>query len=530
VVTGTNEVTRETLIEALGKGMGLSLWGSTKPDEPAIISNGGSRTFSELNGRANQLARALRRRGAAAGDSIAMICSNRPEFAEVVAASQRAGLRLTPVNWHLTADEVGYILDDCDAKVVVGDARFAECLGTAADQAPGAKERLSIGGAIDGFESYDLALEVEDSGDIEDPLIGGMMLYTSGTTGRPKGVRRPLGSVLAGATQTPSVLAAARATGKRPSMHLCTGPLYHAAPLAFSLSIPFAQGMGVVLMDGWDAEEMLRVVERHSITHTHLVPTMFHRLLSLPEHVRTAFDTSSLRFVIHGAAPCPVAVKQAMIDWWGPIIVEYYAATEGTGTFVSSEEWLARPGTVGKPQTEDHVRILGDDGGDLPPGRVGTIYLKAPANARFVYYKHPEKTSAAYRGDYFTLGDVGYLDTDGYLYLTDRSADVIISGGVNIYPAETEAVLITHPAVMDVAVIGVPNPEWGEEVKAVVELQPGAVGTDELATELISWCRERQAGFKCPRTVDFTATLPREDNGKLYKKFLRDGYLREAGS
>jgi long-chain acyl-CoA synthetase len=288
--------------------------------------------------------------------------------------------------------------------------------------------------------------------------------------------------------------------------------------------------MGVVLMDGWDAEETLRLIERHRITHTHMVPTMFHRLLSLPEPVRTSYDVSSLRYVIHGAAPCPVAVKRAMIDWLGPIVVEYYAATEGTGTFVSAEDWLARPGTVGKPATADHVRILDSESGILPPGEVGTIYLKAPEGARFTYYKHPEKTATAYQGDYFTLGDMGYLDADGYLYLTDRSADVIISGGVNIYPAETEAVLITHPAVGDVAVIGVPNSEWGEEVKAVIELQPGVVGTNELASELISWCRRRQAGFKCPRTVDFTGELPRQDNGKLYKRSLRDGYLEEAGS
>jgi long-chain acyl-CoA synthetase len=529
-VTSTTDVTRDALLEAMGRGMALSLWATAKPGDPAIISDLGDRTFAELNGRANQLARALRRRGAVPGDAVAMLCSNRPEFAEVLAGCQRAGLRLTPVNWHLTPEEAGYIFDDCEAKVVVGEARFADRVQAAADRAPSATVRLSVGGAVEGFEPYESATAVEDDSDIDDPTIGGTMLYTSGTTGRPKGVRRPPGAALAGATQTQSLLAAARAGAKRPSMHLCTGPLYHAAPLAFSLSVPFFQGMGVVLMDGWDAEETLRLIERHRITHTHMVPTMFHRLLSLPEPVRTSYDVSSLRYVIHGAAPCPVAVKRAMIDWLGPIVVEYYAATEGTGTFVSAEDWLARPGTVGKPATADHVRILDNEGGNLPPGEVGTIYLKAPEGARFTYYKHPEKTATAYSGDYFTLGDVGYLDADGYLYLTDRSADVIISGGVNIYPAETEAVLITHPAVGDVAVIGVPNTEWGEEVKAVVELQPGVVGTDELASELISWCRQRQAGFKCPRTVDFTGELPRQDNGKLYKRSLRDGYLEEAGS
>ena len=277
-------------------------------------------------------------------------------------------------------------------------------------------------------------------------------------------------------------------------------------------------------MDRWDAEETLRLIERHRITHTHMVPTMFHRLLSLPADVRTAADTSSLRFVIHGAAPCPVAVKQAIIDWWGPIVVEYYAATEGGATFVDSQEWLSRPGTVGKPPTEDHVRILDDDGNAAPAGEVGTIYIKAPEAARFTYFKDDEKTAKAYRGDYFTLGDVGYLDADGYLYLTDRSANLIISGGVNIYPAEVEAVLISHPAVGDVAVIGVPSEEWGEEVKAVVEPQPGVLASAQLAGELVAWCRERLARFKCPRSVDFVDVLPRQDNGKLYKRILRDRY------
>jgi long-chain acyl-CoA synthetase len=357
------------------------------------------------------------------------------------------------------------------------------------------------------------------------------MLYTSGTTGRPKGVHRQLGATLtAGSAQTASVVALARAAASGASMHLCTGPLYHAAPLAFSLLVPMAQGMGVVVMEHWDAEAMLQLVERHRITHSHLVPTMFHRLLSLPERVRTAYDTCSLRLVIHGAAPCPVAVKRAMIDWWGPILVEYYAATEGSASFVTSQEWLERPGTVGRPPTPDGVRVLDDNGRDVAPGEVGTIYIKSPEEARFSYYKHPEKTAAAYRGGHYTLGDVGYLDEDGYLYLTDRSADLIISGGVNVYPAETEGVLMTHPSVGDVAVIGVPNGEWGEEVKAIVELQagspgsPGAPGSSDLESELISWCRERLAGFKCPRTVEFTDELPRQDNGKLYKRLLRDRY------
>jgi long-chain acyl-CoA synthetase len=272
----------------------------------------------------------------------------------------------------------------------------------------------------------------------------------------------------------------------------------------------------------------LRLIERHQITHTHIVPTMFHRLLSLPEDVRKSYDTSSLRFVIHGAAPCPVAIKQAIIEWWGPVLYEYYAATEGSGTFVTSEDWMKKPGTVGKPPSPDHIRILdadGDgDGRELPAGQVGTIYIKAPKGLEFSYYHDPAKTASAYRGEHFTLGDVGYLDEDGYLYLTDRSVNLIISGGVNIYPAEVEAVLFSHPSVGDVAVIGVPNTEWGEEVLAVVEPQPGVATSAELEAELIAWSRARLAAYKCPRRVDFTDQLPRQDNGKLYKQKLREDY------
>jgi long-chain acyl-CoA synthetase len=511
-------------IDALRKGMILSLWAATKPGEPAIISPHGDRTFGSLNANANRLSRALRRRGLVAGDGIALLSANRPEFAEVVAASQRTGLRLTPINWHLTAEEAAYIVADCEARAVVADARFAGTATGAVGAAAGV--RLAVGGDIDGFEPYDQAIGDEDGDDIDDPVLGTSMLYTSGTTGRPKGVHRPPAGGASSAVE--SVLTSARLAAAGPSMHLCTGPLYHAAPLAFSLAVPAAQGMGIVLMDGWDAEETLRLMEHHAITHTHMVPTMFQRLLSLPSEVRMAYDTTSLRFVIHGAAPCPVAIKRAMIDWWGPVLYEYYAATEGSGSFVGSEEWLARPGTVGRPATSDHIRILDGTGEDVTPGEVGTIYVKAVKGLEFSYYRDPAKTASAYRGDYFTLGDLGYLDKDGYLYLTDRSVNLIISGGVNIYPAEIESVLIMHPSVGDVAVIGVPNREWGEEVKAVVEPQPGMMGSPALEAELMAWCRERLAAYKCPRSVDFTERLPRQDNGKLYKQRLRDQYRSSA--
>ena len=500
------------------QGLTLRYWAEETPDRPAIISAFGDRTFAELDARANQLVRALRSRGVVAGDAIALVCTNRPQFAEVVAASVRGGYRMTPINWHLTADEASYIVADCGAKALVADVRLA---ATAA-AVPGADVRLAIGGVIDGFESYDDALDAESSELIDDPTVGWHMLYTSGTTGRPKGVYRRT------APAAPANIYGYVEHGE--DLHLCTGPLYHAAPLAFSLNIPLSFGCGVVLMDKWEAEETLRCIDAHRITHTHMVPTMFHRLLSLPEDVRAQYDTSSLRYVLHGAAPCPVSVKQRLIEWLGPVVWEYYAATEGVGAFVDSATWLSRPGTVGKPAPADQVKIGDDDANELPRGEVGLVYIKAAAAAqRFEYYNDSGKTDSTYRGDYFTLGDIGYMDEDGYLFLTDRTANLIISGGVNIYPAEVDAVLIQHPAVGDVATIGVPNDEWGEEVKAVVELHHGMEPSADLAAELLELCRQQLAGYKCPRSIDFTDELPRQDNGKIYKRLLRDRY-RATGS
>lgn len=497
--------------------MTLAWWATQAPARPALVSPHGDRTFATLNGRANQLARALRRRGVQAGEGVALLCANRPEFVEVLSATQRAGLRLTPVNWHLTGAEAGYIVDDCEATVFVADARFAELAREAAAQAPGAAVKLAVAGAIEDFESYDEVIGSEDPADIEDPVIGSSMLYTSGTTGRPKGVFR--------AEQAPVSAATLDLYGYRAGedVHLCTGPLYHAAPLAFSLAAPLNAGVGVILMDGWEPEAMLALVTQHRVSHTHLVPIMFHRLLGLPDAVRDAYDLSSLRMVIHGAAPCPVPVKQAMIEWLGPVLFEYYAATEGLGTFVDSDAWLKRPGTVGLP-VADMVVVRDEHDAPTAPGVVGTVFLKAPPTGRFEYFKAAEKTAAAYHDRYFTLGDMGYVDEEGWLFLTDRSANLIISGGVNVYPAEVDAVLLTHPAVGDAATIGVPHPEWGEEVKAVVELRPGAEPSAALAAELIALCRRELAGYKCPRSVDFVDHLPREDNGKIYKRKLRDQY------
>ncbi|MGH9014833.1 MAG: AMP-binding protein [Acidimicrobiia bacterium] len=497
--------------------MAVAYHAAADPDRVALESPSGSRTYGQLDARANQLVRALRRRGVRAAVGVALICANRPEFAEVLAATQRAGLRLTPVNWHLTGGEAGYIVDDCEAKALIADARFAAFASEAARAAPAVAVRLAVGGAVDGFEDYDAALAAEPSEPCGDTTPGWTMLYTSGTTGRPKGVYRSQAPV--------SAKVVMRMAGYRPGdVHLCTGPLYHAAPLLFSLTVPLLVGVRTVVMDGWDAEECLRLVEAHRVTHTHMVPTMFHRLLALPDDVRAAADVSSLRYVVHGAAPCPVAVKQRLIEWLGPVVHEYYAATEGLGTFVDSETWLTKPGTVGQPVPADQV-IVGDDHGDpVPAGEVGLVWLKAATIGRFAYFKDDAKTASTYRGEYFSLGDMGYLDEDGFLFLTDRTADVIISGGVNIYPAEIDAVLLEHPAVGDAATIGVPSDEWGEEVLAVVELRDGVAATDGLTGELVALCRARLAAYKCPRRVEFTDELPRQDNGKIYKRVLRDRF------
>jgi long-chain acyl-CoA synthetase len=498
-----------------------ALWAARRPERTAVISVDGDRTFDELNANANRLVRALRARGVQAGDGIALMSANRPEFVETWAAAQRAGLRLTTVNWHLTGEEAGYIVDNCEATAFVAHARFADAAREAAKLAPRLRTRIAIGGDIDGFEPW-ANVVTGDGTDIDDPTIGGLMLYTSGTTGRPKGVHRKpeaRGALVTGATML---------YDPERHVHLCTGPLYHTAPLVLSLAPAAARGVPIVLMDGWDARTTLALVDQHRVTHTHMVPTMFHRMLSLPDEVKKGADLSSLAMVLHGAAPCPIEVKQRLLEWLGPIVWEYYGATEGAGTVVSPQAWLRKPGTVGKVTPDDHVRILDEDGNRVDAGTIGTVYLKSPADP-FDYFKAPEKTEGAYRGSYFTLGDVGYVDEDGYLFLTDRSAHLIISGGVNIYPAEIEAALLGHPAVGDVGVVGVPDDEWGEIVVAAVEPQPGAVPSAELGAELVEWCRGRIAHYKCPRRVVFVAALPRHDNGKLYKHQLRE-QLRTKGT
>lgn len=500
---------REAWAVAVRQGMGVAFAAGRTPDRLAVIAPTGDRTFADLNANANRLVRALRRRGLVAGDSVAILSSNRAEFAETWAACTRAGLRLTTVNWHLTPDEAAYIVRDCQAKAFVADL-------TCGDAVPAAEQvgvRLAVGGERADFERWADVLAAEDGGDIDDPTLGTAMLYTSGTTGYPKGVSK--------APDPDGLVAAVSAFFYTDGdVHLGTGPLYHTAPYNFALQAPLTCGVTTVLMPAWDAEGTLALIEEHRVTHSHIVPTMFHRLLALPDDVKARYDHSSLKSVLHGAAPCPVAVKQAMLDWWGPVIWEYYGATEGAGTVVDSATWLRKPGTVGLIDP-DRLQVGDERARPLPVGEEGLVWFAGTGAAKFEYFGDEGKTAGAFAGDWFTLGDVGRLDDDGFLFLTDRSANLIISGGVNIYPAEVDAVLLQHPAVADVAVIGVPDDEWGESVLAVVERKPGI---DVDPAELLEFCRNRLAHFKCPRSVDFVDHLPRDDNGKIYKRRLRDHY------
>jgi long-chain acyl-CoA synthetase len=507
----------ERLVADQAVGMGVASWARVKPDAMAVTDRFTTRSWGELNANANRLARLFRARGLEPGDGVAIFTTNRVEFMETLNAARRIGMRVTPVNWHLTADEIAYILNDCEAKVLVAETRLPAILD-AVKQAPLLKLKLSVASDADGFESYDKSIAKLDPTDIDNPQIGSQMLYTSGTTGRPKGVFRKHG------VATPPQFAGSNANYNPDSdVQLCVGPAYHAAPLAFDIAIPQASGVPTVFIaEKWDSEGVLAAIEKYKITHAHMVPIMFQRLLALPDDVRAKYNLSSLKFLVHGAAPCPPEVKRAMIEWLGPILFEYYAGSEGgAGFYIRSEEWLKKPGSVGKRPVLLAVKIMDDDGNELPPGVPGLIYHQTTAANPFQYYKDESKTAKAHRGEFFTLGDIGYFDEDDYLFLTGRSAETIISGGVNIYPQEIDNEIIKHEAVEDVCSIGVPNKEWGEEVKAVVMLKPGYEPSERLKEEILVFARGKLAGFKIPRTIDFVDDLPRSMAGKIQRGKVR---------
>lgn len=488
-------------------------------------------TYAELDARSNRLARLLRRAGLQPGDHIALFSENHPRYFEVVWAALRSGLYVTPINSYLTAGEAAYIVEDCGASALIASAGRGDVAAELADRvAHLVPVRLAWDGVLSGYEAYEDAVAGESPEPLAEQPRGDFMFYSSGTTGRPKGIERPLSGRSIDDQPALGQLLESAGILHRDAVYLSPAPLYHAAPLAYCIAVQ-ALGGTVIVMERFDPVEALELIERHRVTHSQWVPTMFIRMLKLPPEVRNRYDLSSMEVAIHAAAPCPVPVKQAMLDWWGPIIHEYYAGSEGNGsTWVTPEEWLAHPGTVGRPRTAVH--ICDDEGNELGPGEAGTIYFEAPdPSLLFRYHNDPDKTAASrhpVHETWTTLGDIGYVDTDGYLYLTDRKAFMIISGGVNIYPQEVEDVLVSHPAVLDVAVFGVPDPEMGESVKAVVQPAPGVTPGPELERELIAWCRERLAHYKCPRSVDFLDELPRLPTGKLYKRLLRDRYWGRA--
>ncbi|MDX5393506.1 MAG: AMP-binding protein [Pseudomonadota bacterium] len=508
----------EKLDQAAVTGMTMAVWAEVQPDKVAVIDpNGREKTFAEVNANANKLARLFRQHGVMPGDALAIVCSNRAEFIEVLAATMRTGVRITPVNWHLTADEIAYIINDCEAKVLIGDARVG-ALTTAAKSCDNVVLKLAVGGSIDGFEDYDAALAPLDGSNIDNPVLGNQMMYTSGTTGRPKGVYRPNPVV------TPANVLAGRGYDAT-SIQLCAGPAYHAAPLAFDVRAAMGTGSTLIFIDKWDSELVLRTISEKKVTHLHLVPIMFQRLLDLPAEVKARYPVDHVRYIVHGAAPCPPEVKQAMIDWFGPVLSEYYAGSEGGAGFtISSEEWLKKPGSVGKRPALLQVRIVDEEGNDCPNGVPGTIYHQLPPGGGFQYYKDEKKTQASRLGDFFTMGDVGYFDDDDYLFLTGRSAETIISGGVNIYPQEIDNELIKHPAVADSSTVGIPHDQWGEEVRAVILLNPGYSPSDELAQEILGFARQALPGFKVPRGLDFVEDLPRSEAGKIQRNKVRAPY------
>ena len=503
------------------------------PDRLAIVTAGGDDlTYAELDARSNRLAHLFRGWGLQPGDGIAVLLGNEARFAEVYWAAMRTGLYFTPVNWHLTPGEAAYVVDNSDARVLLASDALRDVAGVVAENAPKVDHRVLVGdGALPGFARLDEVTAGLPSTPVEHELEGSTMLYSSGTTGMPKGVRQPLPGTKAGEGLSTGIVLSYLFGMSEGDRYLCPGPLYHAAPLQFSMA-QHRIGATVVLMDRFDPEAALVHIERFRVTTSQWVPTMFNRMLKLPEPVRGRYDLSSHRLAIHAAAPCPIPVKRAMIEWWGPIIIEYYAGTEGGGTLIGSDEWLAHPGSVGRHWSGRTVHVLGEDAKELPAGAQGAIYFDAadaPTGA-FSYHKDEAKTAASYRGSLYTLGDIGYVDEDGYLFLTDRRSNMIISGGVNVYPQEVENHLIAHPQVADCAVIGVPDDDLGEAVKAVVQLLPGITPSDALAGELQAYCRDALAAFKSPRSIDFVTDLPRQANGKLYKRLLRDQYWKDRES
>ncbi len=509
----------------------IQAWAERFPDKTAYLfpQTGDSLSFAELDLRSRRMAWWLVEQGLEAGDHIALLMENRVELFEIAWAAVRAGVYFTVISTHLKAGEVAYILENSECRLFIASVGQAEVAKAALAQTA---NRDIAGFAVDRDDSLPFPALHDSVAGSQERLglprrpAGRDLLYSSGTTGLPKGVSKALVPFEQRHEVAPEVASwRARFGFDAETVYLSPAPLYHAAPLRYCMWTVQAGGTAVVL-NRFDPRDALRAIEAHRVTHSQWVPTMFIRMLDLPEEDRRRHDLSSLRVAIHAAAPCPVHVKQRMIDWWGPIIWEYYAGSEGVGvTTINSQDWLRKPGSVGKAMLGE-LRILDEDGRELPPGEIGMVYFAGgPA---FEYFNEPEKTRSVYLGDMATYGDLGHVDEEGFLFLSDRRADLIISGGVNIYPQEIESALLQHEAVADCAVIGVPNPEFGEEVKACVQLHPGRDPGAETEEALITFCREMLSNVKCPRSVDFIDELPRLENGKLPRRLLKDRYRKEA--
>ena len=495
------------------------------PDKPAIVMypSGTVVTFGELEASANRLAHLFRAAGLVEGDAVAILMENNAHMHAVMWAARRAGLYYVPINTHLTAAEAAYIIDNSAAKAIVGSGKLEDTLaGLGAELPNGLPPVLLIAdGQLEGWQSYPECVAAQPDTPIDDEIEGDLLQYSSGTTGRPKGIKRALPHLPP--SEVPGLMSALVSFWMHPdAVYLSPAPLYHTAPSVWSMQTQ-AGGITTVVMEKFDAEGALDAIAKHRVTHGQFVPVMFTRMLKLPDEVRTSYDVSSLERVMHAAAPCPVEIKKQMIDWWGPIVDEYYASSEAHGsTLITAEEWLAHPGSVGRPLA-GALHIVGEDGEELPPGEPGEIYFEGGFD--FEYLNDPDKTASSRdpRG-WKTVGDIGYVDEEGFLYLTDRRHHMIISGGVNIYPQEAENLLVTHPLVMDAAVFGIPDDEMGQSVKAVVQTVDPRDATDQFAAELLTWLRDRLAHYKCPRSISFEAQLPRTDTGKLYKQELIKQY------
>jgi long-chain acyl-CoA synthetase len=495
------------------------------PDKPAIIMypSGTVVTFGELEARANRLAHLFRKAGLVEGDAVAIIMENNEHMHAVMWAARRAGLYYVPINSHLTAAEAAYIIDNSNAKAIVGSDALRDTLaGLGAALPNGLPGVLLIAdGDLDGWQRYPECVADQPDSPIDDEIEGDLLQYSSGTTGRPKGIKRELPHVPP--AEWPGMMSALIGFWMHPdAVYISPAPLYHTAPSVWSMQTQ-AGGITTVVLEKFDAEGALDAIQKHRVTHGQFVPVMFTRMLKLPADVRDSYDVSSLERVMHAAAPCPVEIKQQMIDWWGPIVDEYYASSEAIGsTLITAEDWLTHPGSVGKSMMSA-LHILDEDGNELPPGEPGEIYFEGGFD--FEYLNDAAKTASSRDSHgWKTVGDIGYLDDDGYLYLTDRRHHMIISGGVNIYPQEAENILVTHPKVMDAAVFGIPDDEMGQRVKGVVQTVDPADATEEFAAELSAWLRDRLSHYKCPRSISFEPELPRTDTGKLYKQSLIDKY------